>query len=473
MEKEIETVDIKHSKKSMVSYGFGCYISEFFVMCFGTYVFFYYETEIGLNVWLTSIGFIIFAIWNAVNDPLIGFLTDRPFKFTKKWGRRLPWVIIGGVAWILSYLLLFTPPNVDPNDGALILFLWLVIMTCLYDTFASLYGVNFYSIFPDKFRGNSERRLSSILNTLVAALGTVSGFIIPSLFIVFGDKNSYTFQAGVVVIVCLAALALAIPGSKEDQVRIDCYLEKCEEDMERKNFFREYKSCLKHKNFMAYVISFMFYQSLVSTMIGSIPYIAHYVLRVTTDDVIIIMAALLLGMFISMPIWGKIADITNNDRRTMIIAATFLTIVTLPLFFITNYYIMIAAIFIWGMGEGGYWVMLSPVRSTVIDESVIMTGKRMEGIYQGFQTFVSRGALVFQALSFSIVHTLTNFVPDDGNPLTPLPPQSAEAIFGIQIHFALLPMIFMLIATIILWRFFKLTPDKVKENKEKLAVIGL
>ncbi|GAH62793.1 unnamed protein product, partial [marine sediment metagenome] len=80
---ENETVEIKHSKKGMVSYGFGCYVSEFFVMCFGTYVFFYYETEIGLNVWLTSLGFIIFAIWNAVNDPLIGFLTDRPFKFTK------------------------------------------------------------------------------------------------------------------------------------------------------------------------------------------------------------------------------------------------------------------------------------------------------------------------------------------------------------------------------------------------------
>ena len=470
---ENETVEIKHSKKGMVSYGFGCYVSEFFVMCFGTYVFFYYETEIGLNVWLTSLGFIIFAIWNAVNDPLIGFLTDRPFKFTKKWGRRLPWVIIGGVGWILSYMLLFTPPNVDPNDGALILFFWLVIMTCLYDTFASLYGVNFYAIFPDKFRGDSERRLSSILNTLVAALGTVSGFIIPSLFIVFGDKNSYSLQAGVVVIVCLAALALAIPGSREDQVRIDCYLEKCEEDMERRNFYREYLSCLKHKNFMTYVISFMFYQALVSTMIGSIPYIAHYVLRVTTDDVIIIIAAILLGMFISMPIWGKIADITNNDRKIIIVAATFLTIVTIPLFFITNYYIMIAAIFIWGMGEGGYWVMLSPVRSTIIDESVVMTGKRTEGIYQGFQTFVSRGALVFQALSFSIVHTLTNFVPDDGDPLTPLPPQTDAAILGIQIHFALLPMIFMLIATIILWRFFKLTPDKVKKNKEKLAEIGL
>ena len=46
MEKEIETIEIKHSKKNMVSYGFGQFIPEFFAMAFGAYVFFYYETVI-------------------------------------------------------------------------------------------------------------------------------------------------------------------------------------------------------------------------------------------------------------------------------------------------------------------------------------------------------------------------------------------------------------------------------------------
>jgi Na+/melibiose symporter-like transporter len=217
---------------------------------------------------------------------------------------------------------------------------------------------------------------------------------------------------------------------------------------------------------MAYIISFMFYQSLVATMIGSVPYVAIYVLKVTLNDVMLIMAALLVGLFISMPIWGKIANIMNNDRKTIIIASTFLTIVTIPLFFINDYTILLIAMFIWGIGEGGYWVMLAPVFSIMIDESVVMTGRRKEGIYNGFQTFVSRGALVFQALSFSIVHTLTGFLEGSST-------QTPEAVMGIQIHFALLPMIFMLIATIILWKFFKLTPNRVKENKEKLAEMRL
>jgi GPH family glycoside/pentoside/hexuronide:cation symporter len=470
---EQKTIEIKHSKKSMISYGFGKYISEFFNMCFGAYVFFFYEREVGLNVWYTSIGYIIFAIWNAFNDPLVGYLTDRPFKFTKKWGRRVPWVLIGGIPWIFSYVLIFSPPQVDPQEGALVLFAWIVIMTCLYDTFASIYGVNFYAIFPDKFRGNTERRTASILSTLIGALGTASGAMIPSLIIVFGNKLSYLRQAGVVVLICMIALALAIPGSIEDQERIDCYLESCEEDLGRKPFFKEFGRILKHKNFMAYIISFMFYQSLVAIMIGSIPYVAEAVLNVEASDVTLIMAFLLLGMFVSMPIWGKIADKTNNDRRTMIIAAAVLTIGTFPLLFISNYYVMIIAIFIWGFCEGGYWVMLGPVFSIAIDESVVLTGRRTEGTYQGFQTFVSRAALVIQALTFSIIHTLTGFQPGSGIPGEDLPTQTPIAKLGIQIHFALVPAILMLIATIILWRFFKITPDVVKANKEKIDALGL
>ncbi|NHJ22701.1 MAG: MFS transporter [Candidatus Lokiarchaeota archaeon] len=469
---EQKTMEIKHSKKSMISYGFGKYISEFFNMCFGAYVFFFYERVIGLNVWYTSAGYIIFAIWNAFNDPLVGYLTDRPFKFTKRWGRRFPWVLIGGIPWILSYLLIFSPPTINPVDGAWILFLWIVVMTCLYDTFASIFGVNFYALFPDKFRDDSERRTASILSTLIGALGTASGAIIPSLFIVWEQRGTYIVQAGVVVIICMVALALAIPGSREDRERIDCYLEKCEEGMERKSFFKEFGGILKNKNFMAYIISFMFYQSLVAIMIGSIPYIAEGVLGVVAEDVTLIMAFLLIGMFVSMPIWGKIADKTNNDRRTMIIAATVLTIGTFPLMFISNYYIMIIAIFIWGFCEGGYWVMLGPVFSIAIDESVVLTGRRIEGTYQGFQTFVSRAALVIQALTFSIVHTLTGFKAPTA-PNQPLPPQTELAKFGIQIHFALIPAILMLIATIILWRYFKITPDVVKANKEKIAELGL
>ncbi|HEC40470.1 MAG TPA: MFS transporter, partial [bacterium] len=145
-------VEITHSKKSMVSYGFGKFMTEFLNIAFGAYAFYYYEAELGLNVWLAGVGFIIFALWNAVNDPLVGYFTNRPFKFTKKRGRRFPWIMIGGVPWVITYILIFTPPTTDPIGGAWILFIWLIFATCLFDFFGSIFFVNFVSLFPDKFR---------------------------------------------------------------------------------------------------------------------------------------------------------------------------------------------------------------------------------------------------------------------------------------------------------------------------------
>jgi len=108
-----ETGEVRHSKLNMASYGFGNFMNEFVAMAFGTYAFYFYQKELELDIWLVMAGFFIYAIYNAINDPLVGYLTNKPFKFTKKWGRRFPWTLIGGVPFILSYILIFTPPSLN------------------------------------------------------------------------------------------------------------------------------------------------------------------------------------------------------------------------------------------------------------------------------------------------------------------------------------------------------------------------
>ncbi len=463
---ENKDTEILHSKKEMASYGFGKIIMELLNMAFGAYVFFYYESELGLDVWLIALGIIIYAIWNSINDPFIGYLVDRPFKFTKKWGRRFPWVLIGGVPWIFFYLLLFIPPDVNPQEGAWILFAWLVIIACLYDLFGSLYLVNFTSIFPDKFRTESERRDAGGIGTLVGTFGVVLGAIVPPMFIIFGNRTSYALQGVVIIIICLIALGLTIPGIREDQYRIDCYLEVCEEGFEKESFFKTLKYCIKQKNFLAYIIAFVFYSTMTTMMIASIPFLVRFVFKMEAGAVTLIMVGFLLGSFCSIPLWIKIAHKTNDDRKTIIITAFFMAFALIPMIFLRDYYLFIISVAIWGIGLGGFWAMQNPVLSNAIDENVINTGKREEGIYGGIQTLFSRLAIAIQAICFAIVHTLTGFVEGANT-------QSELAVWGIIIHMALLPMIFMFIGSFILLKFYNLTPEKVAINKTKLAEMGL
>ncbi len=466
--KESNNVYTSHSKKNMASYGFAKALSQFISIGFTAFGFYYYESEIGLNVWLVGLGYIIYAIYNAINDPLVGYLTNKPFKFTKKWGRRFPWIMLGGTLWVISYILIFTPPNVNPESesGALILFAWLVFAACLFDTFASIFFVNFSSLFPDKFRSIEERRTANAVATPIGLVGTTLAVILPPFFITFGDLRSYIIQAGVMVTFGLIILALSIPGCREDQETIDRYLATHIDKTERESFFGTMKSALKQKSFVVFIITYTLYQSLVICIQTSVPYVVRFILEMPASAIILVSMGFLLGSVLSIPLWNKLAQKTNNNRKTFLIACIFMAISAAPLIFTKSYIGIIIGMTLVGVGIGGTWIMLAPVLADVIDESVVRTGKREEGIYNGFQQFFGRIAILIQAITFVVVHTLTGFKEGAST-------QTPEAIFGIHIHFALMPMIFMLIGCIIFWKWYDLTPDKVKINQDKVKELGL
>ena len=463
---EKNEIEIMHSKANMISYGFGDFINQFMAMAFGVYSYFYYETEIGLDSLLCGLAFILYAVWNAVNDPLIGYLVDRPFKFTKKWGRRFPWVYIGGIPWIISYILIFTPPDVDPQTGAWILFAWLLFTICLFDTFASICLVNYYSLFPDKYRSIEERRTLTGLNIPVGVLGVLLGAVVPPLFISFGNLQSYIIQAGAVFVVCVIALLIAIPGCREDQIIVDRYLANYKEKVETESFFKSFKSSLEQKAFVAYILFYFCYQVMIKSMTASISYAVRFILNMEAIAISLIMAAFLIGVILGLPFWVKLAHKTNNNSKVMIISGILMTISVAPLLFLRDYILITITMFVWGLSQGGFWAMLNPVFADVIDESVVKTGKREEGLYNGFQTFFARLAFAAQAMSFAVIHTLTGF--QEGATT-----QSETAIWGIHMHLALIPMIFMIVGLIIFKKLYDLTPNKVNENQLKIRQLKL
>jgi GPH family glycoside/pentoside/hexuronide:cation symporter len=464
MEKQID--EIQHSKKDMASFGFGLATMQFLRMAFAAFGFFFYEAEIGLNVWLTSLGYIIFAVWNAVNDPFIGYITDRPFKFTKKWGRRFPWIMIGGVPWVISYVLVFTPPNVDPASGAWIIFGWLVFTTCLFDTFNSLWWVNYYALYPDKYRIPEERRAVSGFMTSIGVIGITLGGIVPPLLITYGDLSTYIIQAGIVVIIGLLLLILSAPGSRDDQACIDRYLAKIDEGMERGSFIGVLKTSLRSRPFLAYIAIYMFYQAVVYSIQASIPYVVRFVLKMEARGQLFLQIGFLIGALISIPIWVKLAHKINNNKKTLLIAVILMTIFTLPLAFFNSVTTLMVMMIFWGISLGGFWILTILVFADVIDNAAVETKKREEGVYNGIRQFFARLAIIMQAISFAVVHTLTGFVEGSET-------QSAQAVWGISIHFGLIPAVFVIIGGLIFWKWYDLTPEKIEQNKKLLKELAL
>ena len=455
---------IYHSKKNMASMNLTSLPIELIQGVLSILIFFFYEAELGLSSLLAGMGILVYAVYDAFNDPFIGWLTDRPFKFTKKWGRRFPFIVIFFLPMLFCFLLIFSPPA-TMQSSQMGLFGWLVFSTCLFDTIESFFTVNFWALGPDKFRDQGERRTIATFEVYLGFVGVILSFLIPPMIINFGDISSYALMAWICVAVSTICWFFMIPGIRDDKETVDNYLASSE-TQERDSFFKSLKAVLSHKNYMAFLVLYVLYQAMIQLMQASVFYHTRFVLGVEEEVVTILILMLFIGSLISIPFWVKFTKKTGDNRKTWLISATLMAIIAVPLTFVGNLTGDMIVLFLWGLAFGGFWIMITPTYSDVIDESVVKSGKRKESTYGGLRQFFVNLARVIQALTLAFVHELTGFVEGAET-------QSPLAQWGIQLHFGVIPGILLAIGVLIFWKYYDITPEKVKENKAKLAQMNL
>lgn len=461
----LEVPEIRHSKINMAQYKVASMTNELIQAALAIMLFFYYETEIGLNTWLVGIGMSIYAVWDAINDPIVGYLTDRPYGFTKKWGRRFPWIIAFFFPMLISFLLMFYPPNVSAKENPWIIFSWLVFSTCLFDTLETFFTTNLFALYPDKFRTGSERLTVSAIGTYIGFFGTILGSILPTMIIVFGRIDTYMLMAWILVVICLACSVIFVPGVRDDKEAVEIYLAKYKE-REKGSFFKALKDTLKHKNFVIFLILILTYFSLMNTISASLLYYIRFVLNAQASLVSLAMMMMFVGNLITVPIWFKFANKIKNNSKTLIMGGTIMVFaVALYTFFVDIMGLLILAFFL-GVGLGGFVLIMEVIFAEVIDENVILTEKRREGLFSGIRFFITNLSRVVQAFVFVIVHELTGFI--EGSNIQP-----ATALVGIQLHTGLIPAIIMAIGLLVFWKFYDITPEKAKQMKEKIAELQL
>jgi len=454
---------ILHSKKNQASYGSTEIVTHLIDMVLVGIVIFFYEAEVGLNIWLIGLAYIIYMIWDAFNDPLVGYLTDKPFKFTKKRGRRFPWMMISYIPWLISFILIFAPPS---SDNQWILFGWLLFTLCLYDFLESIFTVNFFALYPDKFRDKDERVSVSAFIVYLGFFGIIGAFIIPPMIIKFGDIGSYTLMAVICVVISIICWIFMIPGLRDDKENVERFLVKYGEGLEQQSFFKVLKEALRQKSFGVFLIMYICYQSLTALMTGSLFYFVRYVLEGEAIITAILMLALLLGGAISVPFWMRFNKKTGDNRKVMLTGGIIMVCFAALMSAFTNLTLVLIIVFIWGMGLGGYWVMYRVIFGQVIDESIVINEKRREGTYNGVRIFFSRASGVIQVVTIALVHEFTGFSSGAST-------QSDLALIGIRLHMGLIPAIIMAIGLLVFWKFYDITPEKAEQLKKRIIEMGL
>ena len=451
----------------MASFGMGKFLAEFLTGAFGAVVFKFYETEIGLAAGYAAIATIIYSLWNAVNDPIIGYVTNLAAPFSKRLGRRFPWIILGLFLSGLFFVLIFAVPASWRDNAAtnpLPVFIWMVITICLFDGCYSLWEVNYQSVYPDKFRTHDERTQAAAISTAVGVLGVAAGFIIPPMFFNYGDVGSYLVSGWVAAGVTIGCILLLIPGIKETKAMISRFQKQQEQRKAQptiqQGFLKSMRKALSHRDLVAFLLLLFLYQSGTMCMTSSIHYVGDYILDIPSSGTTIIFAGMLIGTLASIPLWTILSKRLRNNQKMLLITCFVMAAFAFPMTFIASKIGFTIFMALWGIGFGGFWTFMGPAMADIIDSIVVSEKRRDDGIYMGIRAFFMRFSYASQAIVFWLVHKLTNFNAD---------PTSTAAKFGVSLHMAAIPALFFLLGALVFYKLNTLDVKQIAKNKAELA----
>jgi len=468
IEEDFSDWDIAPTKK-MVSYGVGYVIINYFLYGGFALVFFFYEVEIGLNVIFLMFAMVIFAIWNMVNDPLLGYLTEKPFKWTRKYGLRAPWVAITAIPILIFYFLIWVPPT---GGSDMIIFIWFIIITCLFDTFFSIFNDHVYGGFTNQFPSEYERRRAFAITTLLLGFGVTGLGIVANFLIVPGDTSSYVTFAIIVCIIMVILSIILLLGVKESDQMKEMFIASYEK-AEESSFFATAKTALKTKNFTVSLAGYTV-QITAMTLVGaSLLYMYVYVWDFPFTMAALPAIAGLIAFLGMIPFWSNYSR-KHGFKKTYWVCFVLHGLSYIPMFFLTGaiskdllYLLIIIFSVVTGLFYSGEVIMLMPVASDTYDEVSSRIERRVDATLVGIRTFFFRVAFIVVAVVLTMIHLSTGF-----NPL-PGAAQPASALLGIRIHAYLIPAILFIIMGFIFRQFYTLEGAEKEGLVKKLKDLGI
>ena len=447
----------QYSKKKAAAFGCGQISSQGAYQAFTLLVFTFYFTIVGINILYITIGFIIWSFWNMVNDPLMGYISDKTHS---RWGRRRPYMILSLVPLAIMMLLLFTPPIVLGIYDKNLNFIYFICIIIIFELFFTMWDLNLTSMFPEVFITIEERTEANNIRQVILIVGLLFAFILPGLIIPDATKSEYLpqyFMYGIMMglIVLLGGFIVLRFGPRE----------KAEFKEEYKNipsFLTSLKYCIKSKSFRWYIpaeIANWFVYGMLAVLV--ILY-AKFVLGI--QDTLI--QAMLLGVaFISAVIfitvlWKPLVK-RIGPRKSWMISMSIWVITFIPLFFIQDWISGMIVFFLLGIGLSGSLYIIDLIISDIVDEDELNTGVRREAAYYGINGFFLRLSTVFIFLAIGLVFTYSGWGAYEPESVTP------DVILGLRILMAVFPAIALLIGIFVIYK-YPLDGERLRKVKEDL-----
>ena len=386
----------------------------------------------------------IYAFYNAINNPLLGYFSDR----TKtRWGRRIPYIMFGMLPNAIAFTLLFFAPF-DGRENPWALTIYFSIGLILWEGLATAVATGYYSLLPEMFRTYDERTDVSARMNIVQTIGLLIGAALPTAL---AGWLGWGPMALIFAVIAAGCMYLGLPGMVEQVI---------DEDEETLPLIPSLKATFVNPSFLAVVLAQTMRFFATNTLASGMVFYMKYSMNLDPGMTSIVLAIAFVSAGLAMYPWRMLIAKRYCARTTLMIAYGAMAVAVIPFYFVKTLPGVIIGTVLVGIALAGLIFMGDVILTEVIDEDEVKTGKRRSGMYFGTNSLITTLSSALVAVVFGIL--LPAFGYD-----TALDVQPETVATGFRIFMTIPAIIGSLLAVIALW-FYPLHGKRLEEVKAAL-----
>jgi len=375
-----------------------------------------------------SVFWFFYTIYNALNNPALGYLSDRT---RSRWGRRIPYVLFGGLPYAVVFALIFTAPF-DGKDNPVGLLIYFGAMIIIWEGLYTGIATGYYGLLPEMFGTYRERTDVAAKMNIFQTIALVFGAALPPLL---SSILGWSGMAILLSVISAIAIYIGYPAlfEREDLKTDTSY-----------PFKKALRDTFLNRSYLTAAGAQAMRFFATGTLQAGILFYLKYSLKVDSGLATVILGIAFFVAMLTLYPWRNWVANKLDSRRTLMLANAIMILGILPMGFSPNIIFTYITAIIVGIGLGGLVLIGDVIMTEVVDEDEVKTGHQRAGMYFGMSGFV----ITLSGLLVSSVFGL--IMPAFGYD-TLLDVQPATVDLGFRIFLTVPTTIGFLLAIFLLW----------------------
>ena len=405
---------------------------------------------VGVTPALAAAALFIGRSWDYINDPLVGYLSDRT---RTRWGRRRPWLLFGALPFALTFILLWIKPAFITTDTGLLVFFAAAYL--IYEASATTVYMPYFALTPELTQDYDERTQLTSFRMLFNILGGLTAYTLPMLVIgsmIPENADRVTLMAVIFGLLAAAPYLVVFFSVREKKEYIDQAQPKLRDAL---------KAVRRNKPFFFAAMIYLCTWIVIILAETNLMFYIKYVLQ-RPNQSSLIMGVIFISAIIALPLWNWVSK-KGNKRSAYILGVSFwaVTMCGLALFnAATPLWLLLGVCVLMGFGLSAAQVLPWAIIPDAIEWDEYQTGERHEGTFYSLITLMGKVANSLAVPLSLLLLEFTGYVSNAAE-------QPASALLGIKIVIGPIPAA-LLFAGILFAVFYPLSREKYTEVVSEL-----